>query len=292
MKSRTVIFLLFLALLLIFCAHDDKSVIRVMTFNVQVDVTTDGENAWTNRKDMVASTIRFHHADLIGIQEALIHQVKDLAELLPMYNWVGVGRDDGKDAGEFTAIFYLKSRFEYEKGNTFWLSESPDHPGLGWDAACNRTLTWALFKDRIKNKEFYHFNTHLDHMGVIARQESVKLLLSSIQKIAGSEATIVTGDFNSEPDSEVYQAMIQGTGGHPKVELQDTEHASLFAHHGPHTTFNGFDLNKLKENPRLIDYIFITPHFDVINHGTLADNQDGRFPSDHFPVLAEMVWGS
>ena len=292
MKSRTVIFLLFLAALLIFCAHDDKSVIRVMTFNVRVDVPSDGENAWSHRKEMVASTIRFHHADLVGIQEGLIGQVKDLAELLPMYSWVGVGRDDGKEAGEFTAIFYLKSRFEYRKGSTFWLSESPDRPGLGWDAACNRTVTWALFKDRIKNKEFYHFNTHLDHAGTIARKESAQLLLSSIQRIAGSEPVIVTGDFNSEPESDVYQIMTQGSIDHTKIELQDSEHESLFAHHGPHTTFNGFDLEKLKKDQRVIDYIFITPHFDVINHGTLTDTQDGRFPSDHFPVLVEMVWGS
>ncbi len=148
-----------------------------MTFNIRVDVPSDSLNSWPYRKAKAASMIRFHQADIVGLQEALAGQLEDLAAGLPDYDWFGVGRDDGHDQGEFMAIFYLKKRFQVIKQSTFWLSETPQIPGKGWDAACNRIVTWGEFKDNITGKVFYHFNTHFDHMGEIARQESAKLLL-------------------------------------------------------------------------------------------------------------------
>ncbi len=263
--------------------------IRIMTFNIRVNVPSDSLNAWTYRKDIAASMIRFHHADLVGLQEALIEQVEDLAGRLPDYNWFGVGRDDGDKEGEFMAIFYLRNRFEVLHDSTFWLSENPGIPGRGWDAACNRVVTWGKFKDDRTGKVFYHFNTHFDHMGGIAREESAKLLLKRIKGIAGSSEAVVTGDFNSDPNSVIYKILTQGSTGESGSGLTDSEFASRNPHHGPHGTFTGFKFSVLKEKSQPIDFIFITKNITVFNHGTLSDTFDGSFPSDHMPVLAEIV---
>jgi hypothetical protein len=147
-----------------------KVPIRVMSFNIRLNTPADSANAWPHRKEMVASMMRFHRADLTGVQEALKDQMDDLTKLLPEFGWMGVGRDDGKEAGEYSAIFYLKDRFAVLEQNTFWLSESPEKPGsMGWDAACVRIVTWAKFKDKRMGKAFYHFNTHFDHIGEKAR---------------------------------------------------------------------------------------------------------------------------
>ena len=233
--------------------------------------------------------IRFHQADIVGIQEALAGQVKDLAAGLPDYDWFGVGRDDGHDQGEFMAIFYLKKRFQVIKQSTFWLSETPEMPGKGWDAACNRIVTWAEFKDNMTGKVFYHFNTHFDHMGEIARQESAKLLLKYIKNVAGNSAVIVSGDFNSPPDSPTYQILTQNSKSESEIRLFDTKLVSLNPHHGPDGTFTGFKLSALTEKSEPIDYILVTRNIKVINHGTLSDTFNGFFPSDHMPVLAEIV---
>ena len=129
--------------------------IRVMTFNIRLDIPNDGANAWNNRKDNFVSMIRFHKADIIGLQEAQKHQIDFISKSLPGYNWFGIGRDDGKQAGEFTAIFYRKERFDTVETSTFWCSETPDHPGLGWDAAYQRITTYGKFKDRSTEKTFY-----------------------------------------------------------------------------------------------------------------------------------------
>jgi endonuclease/exonuclease/phosphatase family metal-dependent hydrolase len=150
--------------------------LRVMTFNIRYDEPRDKENAWPNRKELVASMIRFHHADLVGLQEALKRQLDDLEKLLPEYAWVGVGRGDGKTEGEYSAILYRKIRFTYLASSTFWLSETPDVASMGWDAAYPRIVTWVKLKDNRTSKTFFHFNTHFDNRGVLAREESSKLL--------------------------------------------------------------------------------------------------------------------
>ncbi|NQV41408.1 MAG: endonuclease/exonuclease/phosphatase family protein [Candidatus Marinimicrobia bacterium] len=251
-----------------------------MTFNVRINLVSDGDNAWPNRKELAASMIRFYEPDIFGVQEALEGQVSDLSERLPDYSWIGVGRDDGQAAGEFMAIFYLKHRFKVLKEDTFWLSENPQQPGLGWDAAYIRVVTWAQFKDLQTGEIFFHFNTHFDNRGEVARQESAKLLISRIRAIAGNESVIVTGDFNTPPDSEPYRILTEAD------LLTDTKTKSQTPHHGPSRTMNNFDLGSLRTTEPPIDFIFVSNQIDVLKHATLSDTFDGYFPSDHMPVMA------
>jgi endonuclease/exonuclease/phosphatase family metal-dependent hydrolase len=262
--------------------------LRVMTFNIRYDEPRDGENAWPNRKELVASMIRFHHADLVGVQEALKRQLDDLEKLLPEFAWVGVGRDDGKTGGEYSAIFYRKSRFYLLSNATFWLSETPEAPSKGWDAAYPRIVTWVKLKDRATGRVLFNFNTHFDHRGERAREESAKLLLQQIDKIAGSQRAVVTGDFNFTEDSVGY-SILTGAGANPRPSLhllRDARYLSENGHHGPTSTFNEF---KALIPGQKIDYVLVRGKIRVQQHGALSDTWNGRFPSDHLPVLAEII---
>jgi len=267
-----------------------ESTVRVMTFNIRYDNPGDGDDAWPNRKDFAASMILFHKADIVGVQEALRHQVDELAAWLPGFNWFGIGRDDGVDAGEFMAVFYRPERFDLLEQDTFWLSETPDKPGIGWDAACNRVVTWAHFRDTVDGCEFYHFNTHFDHMGPAARRESALLLLDRIAVIAGDAPVTVTGDFNAKPGDEPIRILLDGTSGDPALRLFDTRAHSKYPHHGPSGTWSGFT-SPGSPGDEPIDYVFFKNAVTVVYHGTLSDTFDGRFPSDHMPVLAEVSYG-
>ena len=282
MKVLFIILSPLLVVLFMECSPVDElpHPLDVMTFNVRINLVSDGDNAWPNRKEMAASMIRFYEPDIFGVQEALEGQVSDLSERLPDYGWIGVGRDDGQAAGEFMAIFYLKHRFKVLKEDTFWLSENPQQPGLGWDAAYMRVVTWAQLKDLQSGETFFHFNTHFDNRGEKARQESAKLLLSKIRAIAGNGSVIVTGDFNTPPDSEPYRILTKSD------LLTDTKTKSQTSHHGPSRTMNDFDLENLKTSEPPIDYIFVSKQIGVLKHATLSDTFDGYFPSDHMPVLA------
>ena len=268
----------------------DRTYVRVMTFNIRYDEPRDKENAWPNRKELVAGMIRFHHADLVGVQEALKRQLSDLDVLLPDYAWLGVGRGDGKAAGEFSAIFYRKARFKPLQSSTFWLSETPQVPSSGWDASYPRIVTWVKFQDLETAKIFFHFNTHFDHRGVQARTESARLLLKRIREMAGNLPVVVTGDFNFTESSDGYQIL---TGKHAETSssahpsLQDARYISQHGHYGPTSTFNEF---KALIPERKIDYVFVKGNIRVLQHGVLSDTWDGRFPSDHLPVLAEIVF--
>jgi len=260
-----------------------------MTFNIRYDEPRDKENAWPNRKELVASMIRFHQADLVGVQEALERQMGDLEKLLPDYAWVGVGRDDGKTGGEFSAIMYRKARFSRFESSTFWLSETPGVPSKGWDAAYPRVVTWVKIKDTTTGKLLFHFNTHFDHRGVHAREESARLLLKRISAIAGQLPVVVTGDFNFNESSIGYQIL---TGKTLEKEigsqssLRDARYLSQHGHHGPTSTFNEF---KALIPEMKIDYVLVKGTVRVLQHGALSDTWNGRYPSDHLPVLAEIV---
>ncbi|MFA6457014.1 MAG: endonuclease/exonuclease/phosphatase family protein [Bacteroidota bacterium] len=258
--------------------------VKVMTYNIRLDVTKDGENAWPNRKEIFVSTIRYHAPDIVGLQEAQRHQIDYLAQALPDYAWFGIGRDDGKDGGEFMTVFYRKALFDTIRTSTFWCSSTPDHPSLGWDAACNRIVTWGKFKDKRNGQLFYFFNTHLDHMGKIARKESARLLKDSIDAISGKDPAVITGDFNSHPADDPYQTIIATTS---RRRFSDTKSISQVPHHGPEGTFNGFKISDYGMEP--IDYIFVSEGISVLNHATLTDSFNGRIPSDHFPVAAEII---
>ena len=257
--------------------------IRVMSFNIRYDEPKDGVNAWPNRKQKVADVIRFHKADLVGVQEALLRQLRDLETLLPDIAWCGVGRTDGKESGEYSAILYKKSRFQLQECKTFWLSETPDKPGsMGWDAAYPRVVTWAKFRDRLAKKTFFHFNTHFDHRGEKARAESSKLILTKIGEIAGSSPFVLTGDLNVVEDSDGYRTL---KNGNSITRLADARYASTHGHFGGDSTFN--DWKELQPG-RKIDYVFVREGIRVNEHAALADRWNGLWASDHIPVLAEI----
>jgi endonuclease/exonuclease/phosphatase family metal-dependent hydrolase len=263
---------------------NNEDYIRVMTYNIRYagDEKMEGINSWNNRKELIASVIRFHKADIVGLQEALKIQLDDLKILFPEFDWVGVGRDDGAEAGEYSAILYNKERFEVLESATFWLSETPGKPSKGWDAALNRIVTWAKFRDKVTGKTFYHFNTHFDHQGEMARLESANLLNNKVAEIAAKNPAIITGDLNFSPDSKGYKIL---TGG-MKNYLLDSQKISRYGHYGSNITFN--DFGKSNEEGNKIDYIFIKNNVEVIQHGVISETFDERFPSDHMPVLAEI----
>ncbi|MEZ2446278.1 endonuclease/exonuclease/phosphatase family protein [Chitinophaga sp. RCC_12] len=258
--------------------------LKVMTFNIRYNNPDDSANAWPQRKDKAASEILFLGAHTLGVQEALYDQMQDLQQRLPQYKTIGVGRDDGKTKGEFSAIFYDTTRLQLLNSETFWLSETPAVAGhIGWDGACARIVTWGKFKDKKTNKLFYHFNTHFDHMGKIARRESAKLLLQRVHDIAGKDAAIITGDFNAVPSDEPIQIVMNPND---PLHLTDSKAISKTAHFGPAGTFNGWNIAEMDNQP--IDYIFLKGKMDVLKHASISETWEGRYASDHFAVYSEI----
>ena len=259
--------------------------LKVMSFNIRYSNPQDGFNAWNHRKEMVQSMILFHQADLIGVQEALNEQMNDLSILLPNHGSVGVGRNDGATTGEYCGIFYNFNRLKVLQRNTIWLSETPAEPSSGWDASLNRIVTWAKFQDIYTGQIFFHFNTHFDHRGKIARQKSAELILSTITKLnTEKKPVLVTGDFNARPDSVPYQILTRSEKLDP---VKDARLFSIQSPHGPEGTWSGFSFPG--EPEKRIDYIFIKHNIRVLRFGTLSESWAGRFPSDHLPVFAEVV---
>ena len=253
--------------------------VSIMTYNIRYNNVNDGENRWDQRKETLLGQIIFFAPDVFGIQEGLEDQVKYLDENLPEYNYEGVARADVKEGGkgEYSAIFYNFKMFKKLKGGTFWLSKTPEKPSRGWDASLNRICTYVLLKDKKTNKKFWVFNTHFDHKGVTARMESAKLIIKKIAEFNRDNTPVfLTGDLNLLPDSEPIQ-FISG-------KMNDSRKVSKLAPYGPTATFNSF---KVCEAPsKRIDYIFTSPDNIIIKkYGVLAEVQDLKYPSDHFPVL-------
>lgn len=258
------------------------SSVNVLSFNIRYNNPDDGEHAWPNRKGMVASVVRFHAADLIGMQEVLRSQIDDLTVLLPNYSWYGVARNDGKNSGEFSPIFYRRDRFQLLDSGEFWLSKNPDQIGSkSWDAALPRIATWVKFRDRESKQEFIHLNTHFDHRGEVARARSAELILDRLKTLSGNMPVVVTGDFNVPPESEAYATMTS--------MLVDSKLESVSEPHGPEGTFGGFTV-KVGDTGDRIDYVFVAEGTKVLRYAALSDQWDGRYPSDHLPVLAEIIW--
>ncbi len=220
--------------------------LNVMTFNVRYSTLADSANAWIYRHDKVSSQILFHEAEIIGVQEALHSQVMDMQKELSGYKFTGVGRTDGKQEGEYSAIFYNAKILQLLESKTFWLSETPTVAGSkSWDAAITRIVTWAKFKDNKTNKTFFVFNTHFDHIGKVARRESAKLLLKRIDEIAGKNSVIITGDFNATPGDEPVQVLVNAND---PLKVTDTKSISLQPHYGPTGTLMLLDRKKLTTN--------------------------------------------
>lgn len=252
--------------------------LNVITYNIRFDNPDDGFNSWPNRKGNVAALIRFHDADIVCLQEALNHQIIDLEQILGKYHWIGVGRDDGKKQGEYSPILYDKEKYKAINSGWFWLSETPEVPSLGWDAACIRICTWVKLKSLANAKEFFVFNTHFDHVGKVARQNSAQLIVNKIDEIATDMPIILAGDFNGEPNSEAIKTITQ--------KFEDSYDTSIEPPYGPVGTWNAFDYNSPLD--QRIDYIFVNEHFSVLKYASLTDSENQIFPSDHLPVLSKL----
>lgn len=279
MKSLALIILTFLA------TDNLAQSVSVMSYNIRLDTEADGINQWKNRTDKVIGLLKKYNPDLLGVQEALHNQMMDLQNGLPDYEFIGVGRDDGKEKGEYSAIFYKKDKFEVLKQNTFWLSETPEIPGSkSWDAAITRVVTYSVLKEKSTGKSFIYANTHFDHIGNEARKNSANVIKAYLKGfIAGSTfnksekeiAILVSGDFNSEPTDEPYLTMINKKD----ISLFDARAKTDLT-----GTYCGFEVGKIE--CRTIDYIFHSVQWKASDYKVILDHDGDYYPSDHLPVMA------
>lgn len=270
------IILLLLIITMISQVH--AQAVKVMTYNIRLDTPNDSVNQWPKRTHKVYALIKKYDPDLIGLQEVLHHQLTDLLQNLPAYSYIGVGRDDGKTKGEYSAILYKKDRFKAMNQNTFWLSETPAIPGTkSWDAAITRVASWGTFKDLKSNKEFLMINTHFDHIGVEARKNSAALLKQKASEIAKDLPLIITGDFNCTREDAPYGTIMEPKG----VTLSDP------APKDPPGTFCSFKVNSIE--CKGIDYIFHSPEWKSEAYQVIKDNDGKYYPSDHLPVMVRLI---
>lgn len=269
-------------------SFDESGWINYATFNIRYQNDGDGKNCWENRRDSLASFICSQNLDIVGMQEVLHQQRLDLQTLLPDYNYVGVGRENGKTKGEYAPIFYRKSRFDVLDSGTFWLSEQPNKAGsIGWDAACTRIATWAKLKDKVTKKTFLAINTHFDHVGSEARRRGALLIIDRIRSMASNMPVILTGDFNVTEFSEAYQTITQPN---KEVTLLDT-HKS--AHRTAGQTYTWHNFGKTPVNQRnKIDFVFTTPNIEVdycwIPPLNVRKGVKTPYMSDHNPIITRL----
>lgn len=259
---------------------------KVMSFNIWSDAPRN--RSWLARRERIADVLRRDGLDLAGLQEATVPMIRDLQARLPTFGWVGVGRDDGREAGECAPIFFRTDRFDLVDHGHFWLAEDCDRPGRGWDAMCHRVVTWARLSERRSGQIVTHFNTHFDHLGRRARVESALLLLRKVQQIGGADPVIVSGDFNCRETSAPYLTF---TGRRPfqnpastDFGLRDTRYDSEFPAEGPAKTFRGL-LGMLGLGR--IDYVFVRNGLRTLRHAVL---DEARGASDHRPILVELAF--
>ena len=280
----------------------------VGSYNIRLKVSSDSiaGNVWAKRCQVICDQVNFMSPDIFGAQEVLHVQLVDLLAGLDGYDYIGVGRDDGKTRGEYAAIFYKTDRLRLLDQGNFWISETPDRPGLGWDAACIRICTWGRFaaQTATDDEAFYFFNLHMDHVGVTARREGAKLIVRKIREIAKDAPVIVTGDFNVDQNDEIYSIFTESG------ILKDSYLATRLRF-AENDTFNSFDTDLYTDSR--IDHIFVSPSTRVDSYGVLTnsywipnDNSDARLkghdapqqidfskysrrqPSDHYPVFVRI----
>lgn len=272
------------SLLLLLCSCKGSSApgelpLDVMTFNIRLDAASDSANNWKYRKDDVYRMITYYQPDLLGMQEVCHNQMEDLKQGLPLYTALGVGRDDGKEGGEYCPIFFNTSRFNLVEYGNFSLSEHPETIGVkGWDASYNRITTWAILEEKSNGKKLAFFNTHLDNDGKLARNEGILLILNKMKEIAPHLPAIITGDFNCTSGEEPLQ--ILKTNG-----MKNASKTASIAY-GPSWSFQDFGRLPLKERV-LLDYVFTTGEVKIDRYRVIQDSTDRGFLSDHYPVLVE-----
>lgn len=254
--------------------------LNVMSYNIRLDLASDGVNAWPNRTDRVAGLLRFHDPDLLGLQEAMRHQIDALSERLPEYEWVGTGRDDGRDAGEFAPIFFRTDRFVLEDQGQFWLSDTPEVPSYGWGASYRRICTWVVLRERQSGLRLRVLNTHWDHEVERARQESAELILDHLEIWGANDPipVVLMGDLNALPDSPAVVRLTE--------VLKDARSATIDPAYGPVGTFNGFNWEAPLQDR--IDYVLVSGEWQVRKYAALSDSKDRRYPSDHLPVWVRL----
>lgn len=252
--------------------------ITVMTYNIRYDNAGDGVNQWDKRRDRVFALLKKYDPDIIGVQEALHHQLTDITGHMGKYHFFGAGRDDGGKKGEYSAILIRKDRFELLDQNTFWLSKTPEVPGSkDWDAAITRVATWAKLRDKITKKVFVIINTHFDHIGKESRKNAAALLKQRAATLAKDLPLIITGDFNFTREAPPYRVIMDPS----TLEIVDPAPAN-----SPPGTACGFELNS---RPCVaIDYIFHTTHWHGGKYQVVQDNDGKYYPSDHLPVVVEL----
>lgn len=275
----------FLAVIVLLASCNSKPIdLNVMSFNIRYDNPDDSLNNWQYRKDVAAKTIKSQNADIVGAQEVLVNQLNDLKSRLPEYNAIGVGREDGIEKGEYSAILYKKDRFKEIKSGYFWLSETPEVAGSkGWDGACERIATWAILEDISSKKQLFFINTHLDHVGKIARQEGVTLLLSRANALAKGLPIIMTGDFNATPESDVIKHVTDVNSPEHLIHSKDI----AVEKSGTDWTFHGFGKVPM-ERREFIDYVFVSKGIKVAKHSVLPEKLDDVFISDHSVIVAQI----
>ncbi|MBP6732498.1 MAG: endonuclease/exonuclease/phosphatase family protein [Chitinophagales bacterium] len=267
-------------LLLLFFAFTAFGQTRVCTYNIRNSHAADGVNKWPKRKAALFALIKKVSPDILGTQEVLLNQLKDLKGALKEYEVFGVGRNDGKHSGEHSPVFYRKDKFEFLRGGNFWLSQTPAIPGSkSWDAAITRICSWVELKERASGKTLFVFNTHFDHKGKEARRKSAALLRQTIDSLAVGAPVIVTGDFNFTPDDAAYAIMT--TPGAYNTTLNDS-----YTTGSPNFTDCGFEVSNT--NCHRIDYIFFSQPFNKSNYTLYTDNNGSYYPSDHLTISIDL----
>ncbi|GAB5410266.1 MAG: endonuclease/exonuclease/phosphatase family protein [Balneolaceae bacterium] len=281
MENRVMKMALFFLLTLIVSGTSIKAQeYSAMTFNIRYSTPNDGENWWELRKEWVANVVNFYEPDVMGIQEGLHTQVQFLDSALVNYEYVGVGRDDAKEEGEYAAIFYRSNELEVLDNGTFWLSETPDIPSFGWGANFRRIATWAKFKLKKTEKEFWVFNAHLDHETPLARLNAVRLIVEKAEDWNQQKLpVIVMGDLNAPPESPPIKYL--------SSKMYDSKLESKAVSIGPLGTYNGFDVNHPLDNR--IDYIFVDKSISVQKYAVISETRDQKTPSDHLPVFIKFL---
>lgn len=268
-----------LVFVLFITTHQSQE-LSLMTYNIRLDVASDGENAWPNRKAALVSQLKFYEPAIFGIQEGLPHQVTFINNELKNYSFIGEGRDGG-EMGEYSALYFNTSIVEIIQSGTFWLSETPNLVSKGWDAAFPRVCTYGLFKEKATGIHFFVFNTHLDHIGEIARKKSLTLILEKIETLNVDKLPVILmGDFNLEPNSEAISFL--------KNVMNDSYEFAVEQPFGSVGTFNAFNFES--EATSRIDYIFVSnsPEIEVQKYAVLNNSYHLKYPSDHFPVFVKL----